>query len=72
MVDVNRYTLQHDRFPNIFALGDCIAGETTRTQHAAYAQVPIVKHNVAQYLNGETLNAIYDGYTYMPFYLGHS
>ena len=31
MVDVNPYTLQHSRFENIFALGDCIKGETTRT-----------------------------------------
>ena len=31
MVDVNPYTLQHDRFENIFAFGDCIKGDTTRT-----------------------------------------
>lgn len=37
MVDVNPYTLQHERFENIFAWGDCIKGETTRTQHAAIA-----------------------------------
>lgn len=46
MVDVNPYTLQHSRFDNIFAFGDCIKGETTRTQHAVYAQVPVVKHNL--------------------------
>lgn len=34
MVDVNRYTLQHKRFENIFAFGDCIAGETTRTMNS--------------------------------------
>lgn len=37
LIDVNPYTLQHSRFENIFAFGDAIAGETTRTQHAAYA-----------------------------------
>jgi len=31
LVDVNPYTLQHQRFENIFAYGDCIKGETTRT-----------------------------------------
>ena len=31
LIDVNPYTLQHKRFENIFAFGDCIAGETTRT-----------------------------------------
>ena len=35
MVDVNPYTLQHKQFENVFAFGDCIAGETTRTQVAA-------------------------------------
>jgi NADPH-dependent 2,4-dienoyl-CoA reductase/sulfur reductase-like enzyme len=31
VVDVNPYTLQHKRFENIFALGDCIGVNTTRT-----------------------------------------
>lgn len=35
LVDVNPYTLQHERFENIFAFGDCIRGATTRTQAAA-------------------------------------
>jgi len=72
LVDVNPYTLQHSRYENIFAFGDCIKGETTRTQNAAHAQCPIVKHNVKQFLEGQECNAIYDGYTYMPFYLSHS
>jgi len=37
LVDVNPYTLQHERFNNIFAFGDCIKGTTTRTLHAAVA-----------------------------------
>ena len=31
VVDVNPYTLQHKRFENIFAFGDCIGVNTTRT-----------------------------------------
>jgi len=46
LIDVNPYTLQHERFPNIFAFGDAIAGNTTRTQAAAIAQHPVVKHNL--------------------------
>lgn len=72
LVDVNPYTLQHERYENIFAFGDCIKGETTRTQHAAIAQCPIVKHNLRQFMNGQELNAIYDGYSYMPLLLSHS
>lgn len=34
VVDVNPYTLQHKRFENIFAFGDCVGVNTTRTQTA--------------------------------------
>lgn len=72
LIDVNPFTLQHSRFDNIFAFGDAIKGETTRTQHAVYAQVPVVKHNLFRFMEGQELNGIYDGFTYMPFYLSHS
>ncbi len=72
VVDVNPYTMQHKRFENIFAFGDCVGVNTTRTQTAAMAQCPVVKHNLNNFLNGKELNAIYDGYTFMPFILGHS
>lgn len=32
----------------------------------------MIKHNIHQFMNGKELNAIYDGYTFMPFLLGHS
>jgi len=69
-VDVNRYTLQHKKYENIFAIGDCISGETTRTYTGAISQNPIVKHNVLSFLEGKETNAIYDGYQYMPAYFG--
>jgi len=72
LVDVNPYTLQHKRFENIFAFGDCVGINTTRTQGAATVQNPVVKHNLLNFLEGKELNAIYDGYTFMPFLLGHS
>jgi hypothetical protein len=72
LVDVNPYTLQHTRFENVFAFGDCIDVPTTRTQHAVVAQTPVVKHNLHNFLAGKELNGVYDGYTYMPFYLSHS
>lgn len=35
LIDVNPYTLQHERFENIFAFGDAIRGNITRTQSTA-------------------------------------
>ena len=70
MIDVNKYTLQHKKYENVFAFGDAIAGDTTRTMYAAQAQNPIVKHNLLQFLHGKECNAIYDGYTYWPYLNG--
>jgi sulfide:quinone oxidoreductase len=35
LIDVNPYTLQHERFENVFAFGDAIRGNITRTQITA-------------------------------------
>jgi hypothetical protein len=73
LVDINKYTMQHNKFSNVFAFGDCISPiEHTRTQSAAVAQCPIVKNNIKNFLEGKELNGIYDGYTFLPFLVGHS
>lgn len=72
MVDVNKYTLQHNKFENVFCFGDAVGFETTRTMGAAMAQNPVVKNNMLRYLQGKDVNGIYDGYTYMPLLLGNS
>lgn len=71
LIDVNKYTLQHKNFDNIFAFGDAVGFETTRTMSAAQAQNPIVKNNVLQFLQGKEINGVYDGYSFMPFHLGN-
>jgi len=71
-IDVNKHTLQHNKHENIFAFGDAVGFNTTRTQTAAMAQNPIVKNNLLRFLQGKEVNGIYDGYTFMPFLLGHS
>lgn len=72
LLDVNPYTLQHKTYENVFAFGSATNLPTTRTQHATMAQSSIVKHNVQRFLEGKSLNAIYDGYTYMPLLMGQN
>ncbi|CAI2367828.1 unnamed protein product [Moneuplotes crassus] len=72
LIDVNPYTLQHRKYENVFAFGSAANIPTTRSAHATMAQSPVVKHNVQRYLKGQSLNAIYDGYTYMPLLLGQT
>lgn len=71
-IDVNKYTLQHNKYENIFAWGDAIAGDLTRTQSAAQAQNPIVKNNILNFIHGKEVNGIYDGYTFLPFMTGNA
>jgi len=72
LIDVNPYTLQHKKYENVFAFGSATNLPTTRTQYATMHQNPIVKHNVQRFLEGKSLNAIYDGYTWMPLLMGQT
>ena len=63
MVDVNKYTLQHNKYENIFAMGDCIAGDLTRTMSAAIGQGPVVKNNVLRFLEGKEPNGVWEGFS---------
>lgn len=72
LLDVNKYTLQHNKYENIFAMGDACNWRTTRTQTACYHQNPILKNNVIRFAHGHEPNAIYDGYTHTNLLLGHS
>lgn len=62
-VDVNPETLQHRRYPNIFALGDCAAVPTAKSYSAAFCQAPVVAHNVRQVLAKKPAAATYSGYS---------
>ena len=69
-LDVNKYTLQHNKFENIFGFGDAVGFETTRTMGAAMAQNPVVKNNILRYIEGKDVNGVYDGFSYQPLLLG--
>jgi sulfide:quinone oxidoreductase len=70
-VDVDKYTLQHTRFPNIFALGDASSLPTSKTGAAVRAQAKILVANLAALTNGDALSARYDGYTSCPLVTGY-
>jgi sulfide:quinone oxidoreductase len=63
---INKHTLQHSRFPNVFALGDCTNAPYSKTGAAIRKQAPVVVQNVLSYLNHANLNAEYTGYSACP------
>jgi sulfide:quinone oxidoreductase len=70
-VDVDRQTLRHARFPNIFGLGDASNLPTSKTGAAIRKQAPVVARNLVSAMRGEPLAARYDGYTSCPVVTGY-
>ena len=69
-VQVDQYTLQSTKFPNVFALGDCSSTPNGKTVAAITAQAPVLVHNLKQHSNGEVLNGVYNGYASCPLIIG--
>ena len=65
-VDVDKHTLQHVRYPNVFALGDAGSTPNSKTGAAIRKQAPVVVENIDAFLKGRSLAAEYDGYSSCP------
>lgn len=65
-VDVDQYTLQHIRYPNVWSAGDASSLPTSKTAAAITAQTPVVAGNVLRAMEGKAAEAAYDGYTSCP------
>lgn len=65
-VDINKETLQHTKFPNIFAIGDCSSAPTSKTAAAVAAQCGVLEKNLSAVMKQGTQSAKYDGYTSCP------
>ena len=70
-VDVDRQTLRHQRFPNVFALGDASSLPTSKTAAAVHAQAPILVEYLMAALEGSSAASRYDGYTSCPVVTGY-
>lgn len=70
-VDVDKYTLQHTRYPNVFGLGDSSSLPTSRTGAAIRKQAPVLVKNLRSLISGRPLTSKYDGYTSCPVVTGY-
>jgi sulfide:quinone oxidoreductase len=65
-VPVIKETLQHVKYPNIFALGDIAAVPMGKTGGSARKQYGVVVENLIAVMEGKELTAEYGGYTVCP------
>ncbi|ANS41611.1 NAD(P)/FAD-dependent oxidoreductase [Serratia inhibens] len=64
--DVDKFTLQHLRWPSIFSLGDCCSAPNAKTVAAVRKQIVIVANNLTSVMRGESPTSRYDGYGSCP------
>lgn len=54
-VDVNKTTLQHKKFNNIFGIGDCTNSPNGKTAAAVAGQSGVIKTNLFAILDGKEM-----------------
>ena len=71
-VEVDKHTLQHVRYPNVFSLGDVANLPTAKTGAAIRKQAPIVVENLLKMLDaGIVSDSQYNGYSSCPLVTGY-
>jgi sulfide:quinone oxidoreductase len=70
-VEVDKFTTQHVRYPEVFALGDCSSLPTSKTGAAVRKEVPVTVENLVAHAEGRELEARYDGYASCPLVTGY-
>lgn len=65
-VAVDKHTMQHVRYSNVFALGDVASSPNAKTGAAVRKQAPVVVENLIAHLQRRPLTASYDGYSSCP------
>lgn len=70
--DVDKHTLQHVRYPNVFGLGDAGSTPNAKTGAAIRKQAPVVTENLLAVRAGRTdLAPDYHGYASCPLVTGY-
>jgi len=65
-VPVNKESLQHIKYKNVFALGDIAAVPMGKTGGSARKQYKVVVDNIISMMEGKELTSAYAGYTVCP------
>ena len=71
-VDVHKHTMQHNKYPNIFSLGDAGSTPNAKTGAAVRKQSRVVTGNIVSLLKGGVIDTTlsYDGYGSCPLITG--
>ena len=65
-VQIDKHTMQHTRYPDVFSLGDAGSSPNSKTGAAIRKQTPVVVANLLAQRSGRPLEASYGGYASCP------
>ncbi|KAF1917383.1 sulfide-quinone oxidoreductase-like protein [Ampelomyces quisqualis] len=69
-VDVDDKTTRHNKYANVWSIGDASSLPTSKTVAAITAQAPVLVSNIMRSYQGKELVRGYDGYTSCPLLTG--
>ncbi|MDF9797564.1 sulfide:quinone oxidoreductase [Catalinimonas alkaloidigena] len=69
-LDLDKYTLQHTKYPNIFGLGDASGTPNAKTGAAVRKQAPVLVENLLAVMTNKSPQANYSGYGSCPLVTG--
>ncbi len=70
-LEVDRETLQHRRYKNVFGIGDVCGIPMGKTGGSARHHGPVVAKNLIAQMQNKTLEEKFDGYTVCPLKVGY-
>ncbi|MCA9779966.1 MAG: NAD(P)/FAD-dependent oxidoreductase, partial [Candidatus Eremiobacteraeota bacterium] len=70
-VEVDKYTTQSQKYPNVFSLGDASSLPTSKTAAAVRKQAPVLVNNLLREIRGTGTQRKYDGYSSCPLVTGY-
>ena len=65
-VEVDKHSLRHRRYPEVFAVGDVAGVPKGKTAASVKWQVPVLEEHLVAQIAGDTTDAAYNGYTSCP------
>ncbi|XP_019359694.1 PREDICTED: sulfide:quinone oxidoreductase, mitochondrial [Gavialis gangeticus] len=71
-VDVDKETLQHKKYHNVFGIGDCTNLPTSKTAAAIAAQSGVLDKTISLVMKNKSPTKKYDGYTSCPLVTGYN
>ncbi|XP_045535608.1 sulfide:quinone oxidoreductase, mitochondrial [Papilio machaon] len=63
---VDKYTLQHEKYPNMYGIGDCTNTPNSKTAAAIAKQSYVLEHNLLQTMKRDQPTEQYNGYGACP------